>query len=152
MPAGDGPISLQDFCRDPANHAPRSTPPAALGHAFSPDTAAPSVFDREAGRVRVMRGKCAGCIGRHGNPVGLSDERLRELIGLRPDGSYDEGWTVCHATLPDNPENTANLPPSVCAWISQHPQAAARSLAMRIGASQGFHYVDPQPSPDQAKP
>ncbi|MCX4681314.1 hypothetical protein OG413_45235 [Streptomyces sp. NBC_01433] len=92
-----------------------------------------------------MSGKCTTCIGRRSNPAGLSDERRRELLGLRPDGSYDEGWTVCHSTLPDNPENTADLPPSVCAWIAQHPQAAARSLVMRIGASQGFDYIDPQP-------
>ncbi|WP_328373681.1 hypothetical protein OG800_50740 (plasmid) [Streptomyces sp. NBC_00445] len=147
MPTGDGLISLREFCKDPANHAPRSAPLAAPEHAIAADAVAPSVFDPETGHVRVMSGKCGTCIGRRGNPVGLSDERRRDLLGQRPDGSYDEGWTVCHATLPDNPDNTTGLPPSVCAWIAQHPQAAARSLAMRIGASQGIDYIDPQPKP-----
>jgi hypothetical protein len=132
-------VSFRDFCEDPANRAPRPAPAAVSA---PDDTCATSVFDPVTGRVRVMSSKCTTCIGRRGTP--LSDERRRELLGLRPDGSYDEGWTVCHATLPDNPENTEDLPPSVCAWVAQHPLAAPRSLAMRIGASTGFEYIDPQ--------
>ncbi|OEV09259.1 hypothetical protein [Streptomyces nanshensis] len=145
MPTGspeDGLISLADFFQDPANYAPRHAAPAVPDRAVDPDTTAPSVFDPATRRVRVMSGKCTTCIGRRGTQ--LSDERRRELLGLGPDGSYDEGWTVCHATLPDNPANTANLPPSVCAWIAQHPLAAPRSLAMRIAAALGIDYIDPQ--------
>ena len=134
-------VSFLTFCEDPASRAPRSAPSAVL--APDDDTCAPSVFDSVTGRVRVMSMKCTTCIGRRETP--LSAERRRELLGRQQDGSYDEGWTVCHATLPDNPENTGDLPPSVCAWIAQHPQAAARSLAMRIGAVQGIDYISPQP-------
>ena len=144
MPASNGLISLREFCEDPANHEPRSSPAAAPAHSLTADTSAPSVFDPETGRERVMSDKCRTCIGRRGNPAGLSAERRRDLLGRCPDGSYDEGWTVCHATLPDNPDNTAGLPPSVCAWVAQHPQAAARSLAMRIGAAQGIDYIAPE--------
>jgi hypothetical protein len=133
-------VSFRAFCEDPINRAPRSTPSAVLESVD--DTCAPSVFDPVTGRVRVMGKKCTTCVGRPATP--LSAERRRELLGRQEDGSYDEGWTVCHATLPDNPENTGDLPPSVCAWVAQHPQAAARSLAMRIGAVQGIDYISPQ--------
>ncbi|GAA1213287.1 hypothetical protein GCM10009578_065110 [Streptomyces rhizosphaericus] len=103
---------------------------------------APSVLNPETGKVRVMSGKCPTCIGRPGTC--LSSERRRELLGLRPDGTYDEGWTICHSTLPGNPDD---LEPAVCAWIASHPQAAPRSLAMRVGAAQGIEYVDPPAKP-----
>lgn len=150
MPSGttglssdDHPVSFRAFCEDPDNHAPRPAPTAAAAPVG--DASVPSVFDSLTGRVRVMSAKCTTCIGRRGTP--LSDERRRELLGRQPDGSYDEGWTVCHTTLPDNPDNTGDLPPSICAWIAQHPLAAARSLAMRIGAAQGIDYISPQPKP-----
>ncbi|MEV5842222.1 hypothetical protein AB0M32_09630 [Streptomyces sp. NPDC051985] len=135
--------SFRAFCEDPSNHAPR--PASAAGPVAAGDTDVPSVFDSLTGRVRVMGDKCTTCIGRRGTP--LSDERRRELLGLQPDGSYDERWTVCHQTLPDNPGNPGDLPPAVCAWIAQHPLASARSLAMRIGAAQGIDCISPQPKP-----
>lgn len=136
-------VSFRAFCEDPENHEPRPVPAASTPSAG--DTDVPSVLDPLTGQVRVMSDKCTTCIGRRGTL--LSDERRRELLGRRPDGSYDEGWTVCHQTLPDNPENHGDLPPAVCAWIAQHPQASARSLAMRIGGAQGIEYVTPQPKP-----
>ncbi|MFJ1662527.1 hypothetical protein [Streptomyces anthocyanicus] len=38
---------------------------------------------------------------------------------------------------------SGGLPPAVCAWIADHPQAAPRSHATRMAASSGIHYVDP---------
>lgn len=136
-------VSLPAYCEDPANRAPRVAPTTVQAQPTADhEQPAPSVFNPATGKVRVMSGKCPTCIGRAGNC--LSDERRRELLGLRPDGTYDEGWTICHSTLPGNSDD---LPPAVCAWIASHPQAASRSLAMRIGAAHGIEYIDPPAKP-----
>ncbi|WP_149037960.1 hypothetical protein [Kitasatospora sp. MBT63] len=83
-----------------------------------------------------MADQCTTCIGRPGtirNP-----QRRRELLGVDANGRYDEGHTVCHATLDGNPDG---LPAAVCAWIAQHPQAAAHSLALRMAAVTGIEYI-----------
>lgn len=132
-------VSLRAYFEDPANRSPRATPATVQDQpAAGNETPAPSVLSSETGKIRVMSGKCTTCIGRPGTC--LSSERRRELLGLRPDGTYDEGWTVCHSTLPGNPDG---LEPAICAWIAAHPQAAPRSLAMRVGAAHGIEYVDP---------
>ncbi|MFF4344308.1 hypothetical protein ACFY00_30820 [Kitasatospora sp. NPDC001540] len=139
-------MSFADFCADPGNSSP-GTPRPGSAAARGPEpeaaehTRAPLVLDAETGRVRVMESKCWTCIGRP--TTTLSAERRRELLGQQEDGSYDEGWTVCHSTLQEAPYG---LPPSVCAWTAQHPQAAERSLAMRVGHCTGFEYVDPAPT------
>ncbi|MFF2618582.1 hypothetical protein [Kitasatospora sp. NPDC058046] len=143
-PGNRGYISLRAFFADPDNHAPRACAPAGAAPAATRDEPpAPSVIDSATGKVRVMSSRCGTCIGRHGNPVGLSPQRLRELAGLQPDGTYDEGHTVCHITLEGNPDH---LPAAVCAWVAEHPQAAPRSLVMRQAASKGILYIDP-PAP-----
>ena len=75
---------------------------------------------------------------REGSPT------LEDLLGRCGDGTYDEGHTVCHSTLPGNPDD---LPASVCAWIAQHPQAGPRSLVMRLAASAGTIPVRPPARP-----
>lgn len=136
-------VSLRTYFEDPANRAPRATPATVQDQsAAGLEPPVPSVLNPETGKIRVMSGKCTTCIGRPGTC--LSSERRRELLGLRPDGTYDEGWTVCHSTLPGNPDG---LEPAVCAWIAAHPQAAPRSLAMRVGAAHGIEYVDPLAKP-----
>ncbi|MFJ9574517.1 hypothetical protein [Streptomyces bacillaris] len=159
QPEGDF-ISLADYCADPANHRPRSGGDAAAAartrggadEAVGTGDEAPSVFDDVTGAVRVMSSRCGTCIGRVGNAAGLSDRRREALLGRRDDGTYDEGHTVCHSTLPGN---AYGLPTSVCAWIAEHPQAAPRSHVMRMAASSGIQYVDPpaggppnEPAPD----
>ncbi|MBC3990200.1 hypothetical protein H8N00_15180 [Streptomyces sp. AC563] len=151
QPDGDF-ISLADYLADPANHRPRSNGDAAAAartkngadQAVSTgDDEAPSVFDDVTGAVRVMSSRCDTCIGRAGNAAGLTDRRRDALLGRRDDGTYDEGHTVCHSTLPGN---SYDLPPAVCAWGAEHPQAAPRSHAMRMAASAGIRYVDPPAS------
>lgn len=122
----DNYISLADFFADASNHQPRPHPGASSSgkrglprFAAEPaDDNAPSVIDPVIGAVRVMSSRCGTCIGRAGNPANLSAERFNELLGRRRDGTYDEGHTVCHSTLPGN---EYGLPPAVCAWIAQHP-------------------------------
>lgn len=142
-------VSLAGYLADPANHRPRSSGDAAAAartrdgadqDVGTRDDAAPSVFDDVTGAVRVMSSRCGTCIGRAGNAAGLTDRRREALLGCRADGTYDEGHTVCHSTLPGN---AYGLPPSVCAWIAEHPQAAPRSHAMRMAANSGIQYVDP---------
>ncbi|MGW7100439.1 hypothetical protein [Streptomyces sp. NPDC054838] len=135
-------VGLADYFSDPANHAPRTKPAAGgvPGH-----EEAPLPVNRETGEVRVMSGKCGDCIGRAGNPKNLSPERLKELLGLQEDGTYDEGWTVCHSTLEGNPDD---LPPAVCTWIAQHPKAGPRSMIMRLAAHTGIEYIHPGASND----
>ncbi|MGW9067949.1 hypothetical protein ACWGQT_00655 [Streptomyces yangpuensis] len=136
-------VSLADYFADPANHAPRPKPAAHTAPSAAGEEA-PLPVNPETGRVRVMSDKCGDCIGRAGNPKNLSPERLRELLGLQEDGTYDEGWTVCHSTLEGNPDD---LPPSVCAWIAQHPKASPRSLIMRMAARNGIDYIQPTETP-----
>nr|BEK71508.1 hypothetical protein KPHV_87350 [Kitasatospora purpeofusca] len=137
-------VSFRDFAADPANHRPRPTAPRTTESPATPE--APSVRNPETGQIRVMDGRCTTCIGRPGtirNP-----ERLRELLGVDANGRYDEGHTVCHQTLVGNP---AGLPAAVCAWIAQHPQAAATSLVLRMAAVTGIEYVSaPDPAGDDA--
>ncbi|GGZ94993.1 hypothetical protein GCM10010371_63590 [Streptomyces subrutilus] len=140
LPDDEELVGLRDFFRDPANHAPRAACPVPDLTGAGAAEAAPSVFDPVTGRVRVMDGKCGTCIGRPGNPYDLTPERRSELLGRRPDGTYDEGWTVCHSPLPDNPDH---LPAAVCAWIALHPQAGPRSLALRIAAHTGIDHITP---------
>ncbi|MCG7523984.1 hypothetical protein MHW47_05950 [Streptomyces sp. OfavH-34-F] len=148
QPEGDF-VSLADYLADPANHRPRSGGDAAAASrtrdgadqaAGTSDDEAPSVFDDVTGAVRVMSSRCGTCIGRAGNAAGLTDRRREALLGRRNDGTYGEGHTVCHSTLPGN---AYDLPPSVCAWIAEHPKAAPRSHAIRMAASFGIQYVDP---------
>lgn len=158
QPEGDF-ISLADFVADPANHRPRSgrstvAADRTLDGADLADRAgdddALSVFDDVTKAVRVMSSRCGTCIGRAGSPAELTDQRRSELLGRRDDGTYDEGHTVCHSTLPGNPYG---LLPAVCAWNAEHPQAAPRSHVMRMAASVGIQYVDPpggQPPADPA--
>lgn len=144
----DNYISLADFFADASNHQPRPHPGASSSgkrglprFAAEPaDDNAPSVIDPVIGAVRVMSSRCGTCIGRAGNPANLSAERFNELLGRRRDGTYDEGHTVCHSTLPGN---EYGLPPAVCAWIAQHPHAAPRTLALRLAAHTGTRYVGP---------
>ncbi|MFF4924276.1 hypothetical protein ACFY4B_27140 [Kitasatospora sp. NPDC001261] len=140
---GDDYLSFADFCADPSNHALRAAPVRTTAVcAPAPDAVeadgAPSVVDSETGRVRVMGSKCWTCVGRPATR--LSAERRRELLGRQEDGSYDEGWTVCHSTLD---EAEYGLPASVCAWVAEHRPSAERSVIMRLGASTGFEFVDP---------
>ncbi|MFJ4679183.1 hypothetical protein [Kitasatospora sp. NPDC088783] len=137
-------VSFRQFASDPANHAPRTAParrPAAP--TADPAGAAPPVIDETTGRVRVMGGQCTTCIGRRGNPAGLDPERLGQLAGCQGDGTFDEGHTVCHKTLPGNPDD---LPAAVCAWFASHAQAGPRSLVMRLAASRGVIEVH-EPNP-----
>lgn len=151
-------ISLADFVADPANHSPRQGGGNAVADRGQYPVGPPerpgnedtlSVVDEATGTVRVMSDRCGTCIGRSGNPAGLTARRRNELLGRRDDGTYDEGHTVCHCTLPGN---SYGLLPAVCAWIAQHPQAAPRSLAMRMAASVGIQYVDPPACPPQSDP
>ncbi|MEV6421657.1 hypothetical protein [Streptomyces sp. NPDC051662] len=146
QPGGDF-ISLADYLADPANHRPRSsggtaaaarTKDGADEAVGTGDDEALSVFDDVTGAVRVMSSRCGTCIGRAGNAAGLTDRRRDVLLGRRDDGTYDEGHTVCHSSLPGN---AYDLPPAVCAWIAEHPQAAPRSHGMRMAASFGIQYM-----------
>ncbi|MEU6406161.1 hypothetical protein [Streptomyces sp. NPDC046985] len=157
QPDGDF-ISLADYLADPANYRPRSSGGTVVAARTrdgtdwavgAGDDEAPSVFDDVTGAVRVMSSRCGTCIGRAGNPAGLTDRRRDELLGRRDDGIYDEGHTVCHSTLPGN---AYGLPPAVCAWIAEHPQAAPRSHAMRMAARAGVQYADPPAGPPPTDP
>ncbi|MFI1189691.1 hypothetical protein [Streptomyces californicus] len=148
QPDGDF-VSLADYLTDPANHRPRSGGVAAAAARArdgtdqavgTGDDEAPSVFDDVTGAVKVMSSRCGTCIGRAGNAAGLTDRRREALLGRRDDGTYDEGHTVCHSSLPGN---AYGLPSSVWAWIAEHPKAAPRSHAMRMAAGSGIQYVDP---------
>jgi hypothetical protein len=97
MPPVPGHAAEARRSRPPAS-ARRPKPPAVTSRS-SPSTRASGrqdITDPATGGSRLLSRQCATCILRHGDPMHLGPERLREIIGQTlAAGSF----VVCHDTL-----------------------------------------------------
>lgn len=71
--------------------------------------------------VRQCATKCDTCVFHPGNRARLAPGRLAELIAA---AIAAESHLVCHSTI-------GTPTPAICAGYADHPEGAARSLALR---------------------
>jgi hypothetical protein len=79
------------------------------------------VADPRTGTIRQCATKCDTCVFHPGNRARLAPGRLAALIAS---ALAAEGHIVCHSTI-------GTAAPAICAGYADHPQGAARSIALR---------------------
>lgn len=87
------------------------------------------IFDPVTATVRICDDLCSTCIFHPGNRMHLEPGRVKQMT---EDAIADEGHIVCHKTL-------GTVEPAMCAGFARHPQAGARSLALRAARAGILH-------------
>ncbi|MEU5554293.1 hypothetical protein ABZ738_31430 [Micromonospora sp. NPDC047793] len=94
-----------------------------------------SVGDPVLRKSRLLSRQCATCIFRSGNPMRLSEGRLRDLVA---EARRDESFIVCHDTLPYSRHPGAK--PAICRGFADRYSTQALQVIERLF---GFLEVDP---------
>jgi hypothetical protein len=95
-----------------------------------------SVGDPEAMKSRLLTAQCSTCIYRPGNLMHLRPGRLKDMTET---ARAEEGFVVCHQTLPDASPPPGVLP-AICRGFYDRFSTQALQLMERLW---GFLLVDP---------
>jgi hypothetical protein len=107
------------------------------------------VVDWDRMQVRLLRSQCSTCVFRPGNKMQLAAGRLADLVRS---ALADEGFIVCHQTLPYGGHE--GVLQAVCRGFADRYSTQQLQLAERLGgglgSGKGFLIVDPpEEAPDE---
>ncbi|MFI9643551.1 HAD domain-containing protein [Micromonospora sp. NPDC051925] len=94
-----------------------------------------SVGDPVLRKSRLLSRQCPTCIFRPGNPMHLTEGRLRDLVA---EARQNESFVVCHDTLPYHRD--AGVKPAICRGFADRYSTQALQVIERLF---GFIEVDP---------